>query len=732
MNVARLPVVLLNGSPSVPLSCQLATRCTGLDVEMRVTQTVRNGANEPSELTVHVPLTATAAVRRVEATLGGETIVATLEDKWQARTAYDMAIAANRRAALIEDRGGDAIVLSFGNVPAGEEASCTVVIDDSLAIERSGAQMVAVLRLPTSIPDRYRDVNGPTNQILSLSASFTGLPSASRTSLQPGLVAQDRELSAFVPAGDDVFFEFALDRERAVPAFALLTPDAAPTRPALPGDSCFAHDATLSMAVASAPESTSEPLELVVILDRSGSMNGWKQTLANDLAADLVERLVDNDDVAVFTFDTMIEQLSTGPLGEQSLLAAGSGALEGLAPASYVYRNEVARKLRATTSRDGTELAAAFIQVAASLASPRRRRVTVVLTDGQVADASGVITAASALGTVYSVAIGQGAHHGLLATLGHCQRVSSSLELVAAAEQLQFAVRAPTVRDVRVFATAHGDSAEIELVPAVSNPLVAGSCTMLYARCPSSAESVRLVLDRLDGSSVSERIEVRRCEPGDTARGRFARLAIRSVERAVALGRAERSELVQLSLAASVLCSQTAFVAIGREFYLDEEEPPPSVTRHRLRPLFRRGEAPDPTALTRMLEEFSASDGPSGIAHALVSRSNGSASANRAAETPSAAGAGSPIDVPLARLAELIHEVFGVVFIGTDAPPPATIDELERLGCAVQDAAGEVADAVLRLVTALRSNASRWELLTMIDDVRFALFGERFSFPSIT
>lgn len=696
--VALLPAVLLDGAPTTPRTCDVVARATGLDVELRITQTVGNTTARPAELVVHVPVTATGAVRHVEATIGGTTIVATLEDKHQARAAYHMAVAANRTAALAEDLGGDVVVLSFGNVPAGDVASCTVVLDDALAIEAIGARLVARLMLPTSIGDRYGAVSGPTTAQVGLRTWFSGLPTASRSSLQPGPVALDIERSTTVASGAAVTFEFDLDVDHTLPAVARLTPDAPLGRPRLPGDDRFAHDATVAVPVVTGREVVGGPVELVVVVDRSGSMEGWQQTLANDLAARLVERLGDADRVAAFVFDDQIDELR----GSDDARAA----LASL-PAGHGRRHELARLLRATTARGGTELAAALTHVVNAIGPAATRRVTVLLTDGQVGDDRGVMAAAGHLGDLHVVAIGQGAHESLLATLGHAIRVESPQRLADVAEQLEAVVRAPVFTDVRV--TVPGRDGV--LPAAVSNPLVAGTCATVYARVPATTDAVQVELHRADGTMVRQLLAVQRQEPALTLRARYARLAIRGAERRVALGLIGREELVQLSLAASVLCSETAFVAIGRELTRAEREP-------------GRVFAPAGARLAAMPSMVSAAARPLSARRrtAMVLQNEDAAAYGGAAPAPLAAP--SPLAESAAllpvwrdRLTKIVDRVAAELAAGRGGLDPALVDELDRLVTAL-DPASALHVAVVALVRALRQGAAAATALGLVAAVR--------------
>jgi len=52
---------------------------------------------------------------------------------------------------------------------------------------------------------------------------------------------------------------------------------------------------------------TQRPRDVVLLLDRSGSMNGWKMVAARRTIARMVDSLVDADRFAVLAFDDGIE-----------------------------------------------------------------------------------------------------------------------------------------------------------------------------------------------------------------------------------------------------------------------------------------------------------------------------------------------------------------------------------------------------------------------------------------
>ena len=109
--------------------------------------------------------------------------------------------------------------------------------------------------------------------------------------------------------------------------------------------------------------------DVVLVIDRSGSMRGWKMVAARRAAARMIDTLTSRDRFCALAFDNEIDSLLPG----------------GLVSATDHHRSSVAAALAHLEARGGTEIARPLVQALAMLqGTDERERCVILVTDGQV------------------------------------------------------------------------------------------------------------------------------------------------------------------------------------------------------------------------------------------------------------------------------------------------------------------------------------------------------------
>ena len=232
-------------------------------------------------------------------------------------------------------------------------------------------------------------------------------------------------------ADRDFVLRFRVDRSE-LASSALLVPD---------------HDGdegTWSVTLVPPVEVTTAPRDVVVLLDRSGSMHGWKMIAARRAAGRIVDMLDAADRFCVLAFDDRIDTPKHM-----------SRDFEGLVPASDRNRFAASSWLGSLESRGGTAIAEPLYKAVDMLAtSGEDRQASVVLvTDGQISGEDHLLrTLAPAVGRtrIHCVGIDQAVNAGCLDRLarlgsGRCELVESEERLDEAMARLARTIGRPAL-----------------------------------------------------------------------------------------------------------------------------------------------------------------------------------------------------------------------------------------------------------------------------------------------
>ncbi|MEV4477645.1 VIT domain-containing protein [Nonomuraea sp. NPDC049504] len=560
---------LLTERGNLPLeSVDVTAAISGLITGVEVTQGFTNPYDVTLEATYVFPLPDRAAVTGFRMEADDRVVEGVLKERGQARADYDRALREGRRAAIAEEDRPDVFTIRVGNILPGERVSVRLSMSQPLPYE-DGA---ATFRFPLVVAPRYipgRPIDGPPAGD-GVAPDTDAVPDASRISppvLLPGFPNPVRlSLTATVDAAGLELRELAsslhvveekggtvrlrpgerLDRD-----FVLRLTFAASTALQLDGQAGgqAGGKGTFALTVLPPPlEGARTPRDLVLLLDRSGSMGGWKMVCARRAAARIVDTLTSHDRFAVLTFDSVVEE-----------------AFEGLAEASDRNRYRAVEHLARVDARGGTELLEPLRRAVALLdgRTEGRERVVVLVTDGQVGNEDQILEqAGGALSAmrVHAVGIDRAVNAGFLGRLaglgaGRCELVESEDRLDAAMEHIHRRIGAPLVTDLAL----KGLEVEPETVTHLGS-IFPGVPLRAYGRCrEGSSVTVRGLTargpweERVDGVTVDN--------PAITAV--WARAHLRELEDRYAMGEHDLEErIVRTSLEYGVLCRFTAYVAV--------------------------------------------------------------------------------------------------------------------------------------------------------------------------
>lgn len=600
----------------------------GLAASVELTQGFRNPFDVPLEATYIFPLPDRAAVTAMRMEAAGHVVEGVLKERSQARADYDEAIAQGRRAAIAEEDRPDVFTMRVGNIAPGERVTVRLTLAQPLPYQDGEVTfrfplVVAPRYIPGSplggapagggvaadtdaVPDASRitppvllpGFPNPVQLTLRAEIDPAGLPLAGiRCSLhataEDAEDAEETQASAAstltrtivrLKPGErldrDFILRLAIAGHEQLATSLILTQD--------PGEGPAQGTFSLMILPPDSP-AQARPRDVVLVLDRSGSMGGWKMVAARRAAARIVDTLTDADRFAVLCFDNAVERVPD--------------LSSGLAQASDRNRFRAIEQLARTDARGGTEMlrpleaAVRLLTDAMELtgatepevASTARDRVLVLVTDGQVGNEDQILNRIGpALGRirVHVVGIDQAVNAGFLSRLasagrGRCELVESEDRLDEAAARIHRRIGAPLVTALTLTAA---DGLRIEpatVAPSLLPDLFPGVPMTVAGRWQGQAGGTLTVRGAsADGTPFeSDVVAAVGGTPANTAS--WARAHLRDLEdRYASLAGHEAGELARLeqritdvSLRYGVLCRFTAFVATDTRVVTDGAAP---------------------------------------------------------------------------------------------------------------------------------------------------------------
>jgi Ca-activated chloride channel homolog len=585
----------------------------GTSASVELTQGFRNPFNVPLEATYIFPLPDRAAVTAMRMECAGHVVEAALKERSRAREDYDQAIAEGRRAAIAEEDRPDVFTMRVGNIAPGERVTVRLMLAQPLPYQDGEI----TFRFPLVVAPRYIP-GGPLGGAPAgsgVAADTDAVPDASRISppvLLPGFpnpvrlaMSVDIDPAGLPLAGircslhatseeaaadghtivrlrpderldRDFILRLAIADRQRIATSLVLTKDS--------GEDQAQGTFTLTLLP---PDGGGRPRprDVALVLDRSGSMSGWKMVAARRAAARIVDTLTSVDRFAVLCFDNMVERPPDLP--------------DGLAEATDRNRFRAIEQLARTDARGGTEMLEPLERAVRLLTDaaepetanaqmedsrPDRDRVLVLVTDGQVGNEDQILHRIGPLLVrirVHVVGIDQAVNAGFLSRLaaagrGRCELVESEDRLDEAAARIHRRIGAPLVTALTLAADG------LQIVPGTVTP------SLLPDLFPGVPVTVAGRWHGLPGGTVTVHGTTADGAPFESkvlagtggnpaSAANWARAHLRDLEDRyaclVGYGPAELARLehqiTDVSLRHGVLCRFTAFVAVDSRVVTD-------------------------------------------------------------------------------------------------------------------------------------------------------------------
>ncbi|MFD0685869.1 VIT domain-containing protein [Actinomadura fibrosa] len=567
---------------------------TGLAAGVEVVQGFRNPFDVPLEATYIFPLPDRAAVTALRMEADDRVIEGTLKERGQARQDYDTAIAAGQRAAIAEEDRPDVFTMRVGNILPGERVTVRLTLNQPLPFETDASGSSATFRFPLVVAPRYipgsplddeRAGSGvaddtdavPDASRISPPVLLPGFPNPVRlsitTDIDPaGLPITEVQSALHVVAeeGDGERTTVRLQPGERLDRDFILRLRYAPHESAalslVPDES--GDEGTFTLTVLPSGDARPAPRDVVLILDRSGSMQGWKMVAARRAAARIVDTLRTEDRFAVLSFDTVIERpRDLGP---------------GLADGTDRNRFRAVEHLAALHARGGTEMLAPLDEGCALLADSARDRVLVLITDGQIGNEDQILAhlAPRLNGVrVHTVGIDRAVNAGFLNRLasigqGRCELVESEDRLDEAMELIHHRIGAPLATNL----TLRPDGLDIvpdSVAPSRLGALYPGVPLVIGGRFRGKASGALSVHGTSADGTAWEQHATATTTDDPAAASIWARAHLRDLEDRYTVGGSDDLErrIVDTSLRFGVLCRFTAFVAVDSRVVAEGKAP---------------------------------------------------------------------------------------------------------------------------------------------------------------
>lgn len=479
----------------------------GLVVSTTVTQQYANETDHALEAVYVFPLPTDGAVYDMEARIGDRVIRSVVKEKGEAKRTYETAKAEGKRTALLEQERSNIFTASVANIMPGDRVDIRIRYVEPLRWDDGKIRLV----FPTVVGPRYipagvtdaERISPPVATDSALSAHDLSLqvrldigvpiddvksPTHTITAVQrrDGTLGVTLAAESMLPNKDFVLEFKRADTNAATTAVFVSRPDDG-------SDASF-------MMVAFPPSRSAQvdppPVELMLLMDVSGSMSGRSIEQARQGLLQGLDRLRPKDRFNVIAFDHRIFDFQSSPVQAT--------------PENVEAARKFVRGLRAD---GGTEMLPALEHLLAMPASNEHLRYVVLFTDGCLGNEDqifGSLRRNLGQARLFTVAIGS-APNFLLATKmaeygrGSFTHIAENAEIKAEMAHLLDKVQSPVMANVSL--TLDGIEAT-DIYPVRIPDLFLGEPLVVFGRAKSAGLGAIHVEGASDGHSVVNTMEV--------------------------------------------------------------------------------------------------------------------------------------------------------------------------------------------------------------------------------
>jgi Ca-activated chloride channel family protein len=566
-------------------------RIAGLAYDVIVEQSFANDLDRPIEATYIFPLPDRAGVTGFRMQIADRIVEGEVKERKQARDEYDAAIRSGHRAAITEEERSGVFTLRVGNIMPREIANVRFCMTGPVSIDDGQA----TFRFPLVVAPRYIPGRALEGESVGdgVSPDTDAVPDASRITppvLLPGFPNPVRlgltveidplglpisDLKSSLHAVDEETVGTSRGRrivlrpgERLDRDFVLrfkLGADACTTALALcPDEDGREGTFLLTLVPPTGRAAGDKPRDVVFVVDRSGSMEGWKMIAARRAVARMVDTLTERDRFMAIAFDDEIHLPASLP--QDALSAATNRA-----------RFRAIEFLAALESGGGTEMAAPLVRAARLLEGgyDDRDRVLVLVTDGQVGNEDQLLGALAPHlknTRIFTLGIDRAVNEGFLKRLaalggGLAEIVESEERLDEVMDKIHRRLGNAVAQDLQIVPTGLEVDRD-SIVPTRIPDLFAGAPISISGRYRGAGHGSLAVKGR-DAVGGTFDLAVKGQSTDHSAiTTLWARGRVRELEDRFAIGRGDKPDLersiVFTSIRFKVLSRFTAFVAIDR------------------------------------------------------------------------------------------------------------------------------------------------------------------------